>query len=167
MGGDRGYDNKTVGAVLGIGLALSASGALLSAAISTRYGRIIPISAAAMAFLVAMGMWWTFEGVVAFAVAIFLYYAAWNFSMPYQYSLVTAGDPSGRLTPLLTATQMLGSVFGPAAAGLLIVGVDYRGVYLMSGIAVAASTMVFIVAEGMLRRSQGGVGRPAISDATP
>jgi len=154
MGGDRGYGNKTVGSVLGIGLILSASGSLLSAALGTRYGRIIPISAAALSFLIAMGMWWTLDSVTSFALAVFLYYAAWNFSMPYQYILVTAGDPSGRLTPLLSATQMLGSVFGPAAAGLLIVGSDYRAVYLMSGIAVAASTMVFIVAEGMLRRSQ-------------
>jgi MFS family permease len=153
MGGDRGYDHKIVGAVLGIGLALSASGALLAAALGSRYGRIIPISIAALVFLTAMGIWSSFEAVAAFALAIFLYDAAWNFSLPFQYTLVTAGDPSGRLTPLLSAVQMLGGVFGPAVAGFLIVGRDYSGVYLMSGIAVAASTLVFILTEGVLRRS--------------
>jgi hypothetical protein len=49
---------------------------------------------------------------------------------------------------------MLGGVFGPAVAGFLIVGRDYNGVYLMSGIAVAASTLVFVLTEGVLRRSQ-------------
>jgi len=163
MGSDKGYDNKTVGAVLGVGLTLSASGSLLSAAIGTRYGRIIPISVAALSFLIAMGMWWIFDGVAAFAIATFLYYFAWNFSLPYQYILVTEGDPSGRLTPLLSATQMLGSVFGPAAAGLLIVGNDYRGVYVVAGIAVAASTLVFVLTEGMLRRSQQRVSQSAVS----
>ncbi len=94
---------------------------------------------------------------IVFALGVVFYYAS-GFVMAPMNSYITAarGDLSvGRALTLLSATFNLGAILGPVLGSLLITWVPMRGLYLISAILFALSTLTvfFLHPQPVVRAS--------------
>ncbi|MGH8325875.1 MAG: MFS transporter [Steroidobacteraceae bacterium] len=138
------------GAASGISAALTARalgyaafagllGGVLVTLLGTRWGRALPNAAAlvlsaASALLVATG-----RTPGSFVTAAMCFYLAWVFGLPYLMGILAALDPQGRAATLGIVMQNIGLAAGPAGAGALAAGSQYRtvahvgfGLYLLA-----------------------------------
>ena len=67
-------------------------------------------------------------------------------------SLISEGDTTGRLTPLIPTCQLLGSAIGPAIAGHMVIDGSYFYVYLLAFIAAIISAILCIYVEMFVYR---------------
>jgi MFS family permease len=78
---------------------------------------------AASALLVAAG-----RSPGMFISAAMCFYLAWVFGLPFLMGIIAALDPHGRAATLGIVMQNVGLAAGPAAAGALATGLQYRPV---------------------------------------
>jgi MFS family permease len=103
-------------------------GGVLVTLLGTRWGRVLPnaaalILSAASALLVATG-----RTPAEFVTAAMCFYLAWVFGLPYLMGIIAALDPQGRAATLGIVMQNVGLAAGPAGAGALAAGLQYRAV---------------------------------------
>ncbi|TXT37561.1 MAG: major facilitator superfamily protein [Comamonadaceae bacterium] len=80
-----------------------------------------------------------------FSIACAVFGFVWLFLLPFHIGLAFRADPSGRLSVLVPAAQLLGSAFGPLMASLVVQGEDATAVPMISAaFAVAAGLVVLI-----------------------
>jgi MFS family permease len=144
IGESAGLPAQTVGNVIALGLLLGAPGALFSATVSARFGRIGPLAIATLLMIA------TFIAVVAArTVAIYLLCALafqflWNFTLAFQYGAVSQADVSGRLIVLAPVCQGIGAVFGSGLAGELVHGGSYWPAVVMAAITSLAGLLLIL-----------------------
>lgn len=161
------------GAASGISAALTARalgyaafagllGGVLVTWLGTRWGRVLPNAAAlalsaASALLVAASR----TPHVFFAAAM-CFYLAWVFGLPYLMGIISALDPQGRAATLGIVMQNIGLAAGPAGAGALAAGLQYRAVAEVGfGLYLAA----LLIAVPLAYRVDRSEHRPAHEDA--
>lgn len=106
-------------------------GGALVTLLGTRWGRALPNAAAlvlsaASALLVTTG-----RTPGTFVTAAMCFYLAWVFGLPYLMGIIAALDPQGRAATLGIVMQNVGLAAGPAGAGALAAGLQYRAVALV------------------------------------
>lgn len=95
-------------------------GAMLAAALGSRYGRVRPLTlgiiggAACLYFLVGEFAF------AVFAVAIAVYNFAWNMVHPFLLAAMASFDRRGRVVVYAVAMQMVGLAIGPALAAAVL-----------------------------------------------
>nr|WP_087575064.1 MFS transporter [Sphingomonas sp. CDS-1] len=127
MGIGWGGDSARVEDAVSIIMLLAMFGALLVAAIGSRFGYVWPMSLGVGGTLVAIGLF-----IVATPVAFFLslgalFYVSANIAAPYMFDALTDVDRSSSAAMMTGAAQLGGVAIGPAIAGYLVTS-DYRWV---------------------------------------
>ncbi len=120
-------------------------GSLTAAFMGNRWGFTIPMGIAVLASVLSVVWLQYLDGHVAFMFAIALNGWAWNFGSGFRMGLVATLDRSGRFTPLITGMQLLGTTAGTTLAGLLVVGGDFKWVYLFASALWVLGMMIFAV----------------------
>jgi dipeptide/tripeptide permease len=68
-------------------------------------------------------------------------------------ALVAEADISGRFVTMIPGMQALGSVIGPALAGILVIDGSFALVYIMASVAWLIALALFFVANRFLAES--------------
>ncbi|MGA0838583.1 MAG: hypothetical protein ACO3Z6_09195 [Pseudomonadales bacterium] len=139
LGLEAGLDQGSAADLIALGLFVGMVGSLGAVAVSGRVAGIWPQTLCGVLFVASLPGLAFSEGLVAFALAVFVYNAAWNFYIPFVVALVATRDTSRRLGALVPGTAMLGGIVGPPLAGNLIEMGGYRmTTVVMFGIAASA-----------------------------
>lgn len=144
IGVAAGFATRSVGNVIAAGLLLGAFGALLSGAAGTKFGRLLPLSAATAGLVVVFATAILTRSLAIYAACAFAFQFLWNFSLSFQYGAVSQADASGRLIVLAPVFQGVGAVLAPAMAGALIHDNDYWSAVVLA--AVTAGPGLLLVA---------------------
>jgi|TARA_B110000977_G_scaffold3453_1_gene4764 hypothetical protein len=148
----NGLSYEAMGEAFGISLIISSAGAYLASYMGDRFGRVIPILAATVALIAGLLLMLYTNSAWYFGLGMLLFSGAWNFVLPFQMSLISEGDTTGRLTPLIPTCQLLGSAIGPAIAGHMVIDGSYFYVYLLAFIAAIISAILCIYVEMFVYR---------------
>ncbi|WP_019528498.1 MFS transporter [Dasania marina] len=159
----NGLSYAAMGEAFGISLIISSAGAYLASFMGDRYGRIIPIMAATIALIAGLLLMLYAHSAFNFGLGMLLFAGAWNFVLPFQMSLISEGDTSGRLTPLIPTCQLLGSAIGPAIAGHMVIDGSYFYVYAFAFAAAIISTILCVWAEVFVYRPMRLAAQPLVS----
>lgn len=122
-----------IGEALAITQVVSLVAALGASAISTRFGRTLPLLVGLFSFL--LGFYLLLKpGSYFYLVAVCLTQFAWIFTLPYLLLMCVEYDPTGRFYVLTTAFKMGGMAAGPAVVALFLKGSDYAPVSWVGGV---------------------------------
>lgn len=120
-----GLSDDTAATVIAAGLFVGIIGSLGAAAFAGRSRRVWPQVTAGVLFVLSIPALGFARDTVAFALAVCVFNAAWNFFMPFAMGLVATRDRSGRLATLMPGTAMLGGIIGPPLAGVIMRATGY------------------------------------------
>ncbi|MGI9289204.1 MAG: MFS transporter [Pseudomonadales bacterium] len=143
IGAGAGFSSGYVGKVLAITQVVSFISALVAAALSTRFGRTLPILGAILIFLGGLFLLLQ-QNTIAYMVAACLTQFAYIFVIPYLLLMCVELDPSGRFYVLTTAFKMGGFSAGPAVIALFLTGNGYAIVSWV-GIAFLCVSLLLII----------------------
>ena len=147
------FDAGAIGGVLSVAVLLGGAGSLIAGALSDRFGKTVPLIAAASLYLVAMVLFTFGNQFWVYAGAVNLFFFAWLFALPYLVSVIADLDESGRATALVTACLAFGSMLGPAIGGELLERGDFRLLYLSGSVVTCvAYAIVFSTARVLVSR---------------
>ncbi len=145
IGVDAGLSQADVSTAIVASMVVGLVATLIGGIIGDRFGRTIFLLACAV--LLGVGML-----LLAQPLTVLLYLAAscifsfgWNYIMPYQMAIIGEADSSGRLIVLIAVALTLGGAFGPALMGLVKTGSSYTPIFVVTAVAVVASTILFIL----------------------
>lgn len=124
IGDGAGFSADYVGKVLAITQIVSFASALVAAALSTRFGRTLPIFGSILIFLGGLFLLLQ-QHATAYMIAACLTQFAYIFVLPYLLLMCVELDPSGRFYVLTTAFKMGGFSAGPAIVALFLTGNGY------------------------------------------
>ncbi len=146
IGDAAGFDAAALGRALAVGVAFGMAGALLAAWQGVRWGYAVPLSVAAMLTLVSLLLMTETATLAIFVVGLALYNFSWNYSLAYQYDVVSSVDGSGRLVAATPAFHGVGAAIGPALVASLVLDVGLVLVNVTAAICVAASLVMLLPA---------------------
>ncbi len=152
IGADRSLEPSFIGSVIAMALLLGGCGSLISAIVGERFGLVKPVIISALVLGSAVILLIVAPTPVRFAAAVLLFNIGWNMALPYLYTTIAEADPDGRLIVLAPAVQTLGSVFGSLAAGQLVLGLGFSGIYGLFLVLVSFAVLMHIFSARALRR---------------
>jgi len=139
------------------GLALSQMagffGALFTAWIAVRYGRIKPIIIALVLQLVSVALFIPQQTALSYALSVSLFSVTWNVVLIYQLGIVADSDKRGIYTALGIAAQALGVAIGPALAASLITGENISPILIIAFVAIVGCGVLSIITTMRLKKS--------------
>ena len=143
------FDAVWVGRILGLSLVFAVIGPLIAGVAGTRFGIKIPFTVASLLTIV---------GVIAiaisnmstsyYAIGACLFMLGWSAGYALVFSKVAINDPNGRFVTLTITAIGIGSMIGPALAGMLLSGGSVQSVKWLAIIAVTVSLLGIWVADG-------------------
>jgi ABC-type phosphate transport system permease subunit len=90
---------------------------------------------------------------IAFGIALVVFNASWNFSLPYQMDLISQADPETRYIVLVPAAQTIGGAIGPAIAGSLLMSSGVAAIYVQMVIGIGVAFFLYgLIARRMRTR---------------
>ncbi len=113
IGDAAGFSSDHVGQVLAMTQIVSLFAAFAASALSTRFGRSLPIAFGIAVFILGLYLLLQPDGSV-YLIAACLTQFAWIFVLPYLLAMCVELDPSGHYYVLTTAFKMGGFSAGPA-----------------------------------------------------
>ena len=139
IGASMAMSGEVIGRALAASLLFGALGSFIASIAGRRISVRAALSVSAIAFLIFIYMISNASGALEFTIALTIFNAAWNFSLPYQMDLISRADSNARYIILVPAAQTIGGAIGPAIAGPILMTGGVGGVYaqLMIGIGVA------------------------------
>ena len=140
-----GLTAEQAGAGVGWSLFAGTIGSLSAAIMGDRWGFTLPMVVAVLASIISVVWLSYFDSDIAFMCAIALNGWSWNFGSGFRMGLVATLDRTGRFTPLITGMQLLGTTAGTTVAGLLVVGGDFKWVYLFASILWVVGMIIFAI----------------------
>ncbi len=146
IGAAAGFDAGALGSALAVGVAFGMAGALLAAWQGVRWGYAAPLVAAAVLTLASLLLTTESAKLGVFVVGLALYNFAWNYSLAYQYDVVSKVDGSGRLLAATPAFHGVGAAIGPALVAALVLDVGLILVNITAAVCVAASLAMLLPA---------------------
>jgi len=104
------------------------AGAFLAAMLSSRFGRISPLSIGITGSVISLMFLFGKMGPLIYGFAVCLFNFAWNMTHPFLLAAMASFDRSGRLVINAVAAQMMGLAIGPALAASVIAKDEYSNV---------------------------------------
>jgi MFS family permease len=130
IGEHSGLNSEHIGKIIGVAILCGAAGALIAAAIGSRFGRALPATAG----ISVLGFSWV---VMCLAPSSTLYpilvtanVISFYFCVSFMVGVSASLDQWGRWASITAGATMFGSIFGPAIGGLLV---QYGGIKLLGG----------------------------------
>ena len=143
MGHAEGFGPERIGVGLAIGVAVGMLGSLSGSWLGDSIGRLRALSLGTLGTVLSLvfltkGMsFWTF------VAAVGLYNFVWNFSLVYQYAVVSSVDRTGRCVAVAPAFHAAGATLGPSAAALYVTANNFLAVNLLASASVIVSLLFF------------------------
>ncbi len=131
IGDAGGITTQTIGYALSASLFLGFVGSMSTAALSTRFSRIIPVALGTCLAIIGTALLLTDFSTVTFVISAGLFSFAWYFTLPYIMACIANVDATGRLLILSNLVAGLGTSIGPACAALLQTSESYVPVLWM------------------------------------
>ena len=136
VGETSGLTIESVGIVIGIAAFLGIVGAMVSAWIGVRFGRVFPLT---VGFLAMGGSWWLMcilPNPVVFIVCMTVNNIAYYFNISFTLGMAASLDQWGRWASIAAGLALLSSILGPVFGGLLIErgGINLLGWTTLSGV---------------------------------
>ena len=152
VGEISGLNIEFTGTVIGIAAFLGVIGAMLSAWIGVRLGRVVPLT---VGFLAMGGSWWLMcilPNPVVFIVCMTVNNIAYFFNISFSLGMAASLDQWGRWASIAAGLTLLGSILGPVFAGLLIErgGIGLLGWTTLFGVFFAL-LLLLVVAQRMAK----------------
>ncbi len=143
---------ESIGIIIGITALFGLIGAMVSAWIGVRFGRIVPLT---IGFLAMGGSWWfmcIFPNPVVFIVGMTVNNIAFFFNISFPLGMAASLDQWGRWASIAVGLQLLGSILGPVFGGILIErgGISLLGWITLFGVFFAL-LLLLIVAQRMAK----------------
>jgi hypothetical protein len=141
-----------IGRALAASLLFGAIGSVIASVTGRRVGVAPALMLSGSGFLVFVYLMLEPPGAATFTVALAIFNAAWNFSLPYQMDLISRADAHNRFIVLVPAAQTIGGALGPAIAGPLLMSSGVTGVYVQLTVCIAAAFLLYGFIANRLRR---------------
>lgn len=156
IGARAGLDTAAVGYTLTLASLVGFVGAGASTVLNLRWGRVIPIAASFIGYVLvalALCLW---QNATAFAVALVGSVVLYYFSMPYLFGLTAAIDRAGRWAAAAGSAYLLGFAAGPLAGGAVIAAAGYQplAAICVGAIAGAGALVMVVVTQGLEGRAE-------------
>ena len=145
IGVDGGLSQTDVSTAIVVSMVIGLIATLIGGIIGDRFGRTIFLLASAVLLGIGMILLAQFQTVLLYLVASCIFSFGWNYIMPYQMAIIGEADTSGRLIVLIAVALTLGGAFGPVLTGVVKTGSSYLPIFLVTGVAVVVSTILFIL----------------------
>ena len=151
IGVNMSLSNEVVGQALAAALLFGAIGSLIASVAGERIKVPAALWLSSGGFLIFVYLMLQDPGLVTFAVALIIFLAAWNFSLPYQMALISRADPHNRYIVLVPGAQTIGGAIGPAIAGPLLMSGGGNGVYVQLAVCIGAAMILYGLMATRLR----------------
>jgi predicted MFS family arabinose efflux permease len=148
-----GHDREFAGLVVAVSFVGAAAGSSIAGVMGIQLGRLLPMAVSILASIGAAALFYVSGDRFSLLLAAFVYGVAWNLGAPYRMALVAEADISGRFVTMIPGMQALGSVIGPALAGILVIDGSFALVYIMASVAWLIALALFFVANRFLAES--------------
>ncbi len=119
-------------------------GALASAYLGTRIGRLIPYSFGGVALTVGLYFSLSATDTFGFVMGLLSWNIAWMFLMPYYFGILASLDGEGRWNSMSSTIIVFTNVFGPILGGSILAGVAADGAADFATLAVVTSCGVVV-----------------------
>jgi MFS family permease len=160
IGKHAGLDSAFVSTSLGVAAWVAIAGSIFVILLSTRYGRLMPVTIAIV--LTAVGIWalhyahlnpdsWTSS---VFWLSQALVGITWAFCISYLLGICSEFDTTGQMAALGGFASKMGLASGPAVAALIVGQDNYALVINVSVVALIVCALVFISPARVLDRKQ-------------
>lgn len=141
IGNATGIAAQTIGYALSASLFLGFLGSMATAALSTRFSRLLPVVLGTGLAILCMALLLTDFSTVVYVISVGLFSFAWYFTLPYIMACIANVDTTGRLLILSNLVAAVGTSIGPACAALLQTSGSYVPVLWMGIITMLASIL--------------------------
>ncbi len=141
IGNASGIAAQTIGYALSASLFLGFLGSMATAALSTRFSRLLPVVVGTGLAILCMALLLTDFSTVVYLISVGLFSFAWYFTLPYIMACIANVDTTGRLLILSNLVAAVGTSIGPACAALLQTSGSYVPVLWMGIITMLASIL--------------------------
>jgi len=138
---------------LGVAAWIAIAGSVLVIFISTRFGRLWPLTVAIS--ITAMGTW-----LLHYSGEALYYWIAnvgvgitWSFGITYLLGMCSAFDTSGQMAALGGFASKMGLASGPMVAALLMSGEDYSLVINVAAAVFVVAALVVVIPARVLDRA--------------
>ena len=153
IGNNAGFTPEFVGQALAATQVTSVMGALLASAVSTRYGRTLPIVAGSILFIVAMFMLMG-KGTVTYVSAVCLTQFCYIFVVPYLLLICVELDQTGRLYVLSIAFKLGGMSLGPSVVAQFLAPGSYTAVSWVGSVFLMTTLLLVVPLAARLDNKQ-------------
>lgn len=154
IGNAAGLSIHTVAYSLSIATIFGLAGSLTAAAVTTRWGRALPLTCGATLSLVGMSLlMMQLNGLLFLGIAS-VFSFGWYFTLPYILASIANADPSGRMVVWGNSTLGFGVAAGPVFAGTLQRGESFAPV-IWAGMFCVIIGFMFILKLALYRGAQG------------
>lgn len=141
IGNASGIAAQTIGYALSASLFLGFLGSMATAALSTRFSRLLPVVLGTALAILCMALLLTDFSTAVYVISVGLFSFAWYFTLPYIMACIANVDTTGRLLILSNLVAAVGTSIGPACAALLQTSGSYVPVLWMGIITMLASIL--------------------------
>ena len=144
IGDAAGVSSQGITYALAIGTFVGFLGSLSTAALSTRLGRLIPITFGMGLAVGSILVLRTEFSALIFILSASAFCFAWYFTLPYLMAAIASMDPSGSLLVFVNFITGVGLTLGPAVAAKLQTDDSYEPVIWMGVIALVLAFLLII-----------------------
>ena len=143
IGSAIGLAPEDIGEALGLATIIGIGGSLGAAILSTRYGRLLPISIGVIISILSMTILLDDFNAFQFLVAACVFNFTFNFILPYLMACAAAVDMTGKLIILTSVSSSAGLATGPALAALVQEAMNFDMVIII-GISLTALSFLLV-----------------------
>lgn len=161
IGAAAGFSAEYVGQVLASTQVVSFITALAASALSTRFGRALPIGFGIGCFMLSLYLLLTGDPAV-YMFAACLSQFAWIFVLPYLLLMCVELDPSGRFYVMTIAFKMGGFALGPALIASMLQGDGFAAVSWVGGVFLVISLVLAVPLAMSLDRGRSSRPEPVL-----
>lgn len=119
IGSAIGLTSENIGNSLGLATIIGIGGSLGAAILSTRFGRLLPITIGVIISILSMTILLDDFNAFQFLIATCVFNFTFNFILPYLMACVAAVDMTGKLIILTSVSSSAGLAAGPALAAVV------------------------------------------------
>jgi predicted MFS family arabinose efflux permease len=146
IGTRGGVDSSEVAAGLALSPLVGLAGPLIAALVGARWGRALPLCIGLALTLASLALLSSHLDAGRFAFAACLFNVAWNYTLPYQLSALSAADATGTAVAWAASASLAGLAVGPPIAAFAHEMQGFVGVLGLSAALCALSVSGFIPA---------------------
>lgn len=144
LGADAGFSTQDIGSALSLAVLIGLAGAVLGAAIASKWGRFLPLMFAGVC---QIGSFYLLAGSITyqyFLIATALIQFFWNLPLGQQVGVLVKADSSHRWIVFVAFAQAVGVTIAPALSGFVLKLGGYNRLLLMVCVAMVIYLLLIL-----------------------